>query len=169
MAPSPITSSARLRRSLVGAALVVVFALGLVAGAQLCAPPPPAPEIVLAPCDCPAPAPAPAAPALKRPPAKGLPPAPPPDPEQHRQGLLAWVRGRSPELSACRGPGKTQARISVTIVLAHDRAPQSATASAAPGEVAPETLSCVRTRVAAWQLPAELTAGRRELIFGLTL
>lgn len=60
-------------------------------------------------------------------------------------------------------------RIGVTLVVGENGATQAVTLDTAPGEVPQRTLSCVHGRVAAWTLPRELTAGKRELLFGLSL
>ena len=100
---------------------------------------------------------------------KALPEAPePPDPKT-RKRLLAWVRDHSPELRSCRPSATNTVRLAVTLEIDDEGAVERAKINAPEDDLPRGVLSCLRRRMAEWTPPAELVAGRREVVFGLDL
>ncbi len=96
------------------------------------------------------------------------PPAPPITPRQRKQ-LLAWVRDQSVDLEGCRSAAKETYRLSVTLELDEAGAVTAVRLNAPTAEVPSTVSGCLRQRMRAWAPPPDLVAGRRELVFGLTL
>ncbi|TXD36886.1 hypothetical protein FRC96_09220 [Lujinxingia vulgaris] len=170
------------------AAMAMSFAVGLLLGPRLCAPPP---AEVEAPAPCPEPdtrivercpeepppeveKPAPAKPVkpsraktVKRDPP--LPESPPPTTAEDRQRLLAWARDQSISLQGCtRDPGTTY-RLSVTLTLDEARSINNVSLNAGPDTLDEGLRRCLETRIADWTLPDDLAPAHRRLVFGLTL
>src|SRR5690554_1341706 len=171
------------------AAMAMTFAVGLLLGPRLCAPPaeeqveqPPCPEPatrVVEVCPEAEPPPEVEQPAPQRPakPSRGaavkkdppLPQSPPPTTAEDRQRLLAWARDQSISLQGCpRDPGTTY-RLSVTISLSEDRAISEVSLNAGPDTLTEGLRRCLEGRIADWTLPDDLAPAHRRLVFGLTL
>ncbi|RVU48096.1 hypothetical protein EA187_01265 [Lujinxingia sediminis] len=170
------------------AAMAMSFAVGLLLGPRLCAPPP---AEIEAPAPCPKaqtrivercpeePPPAPTKPAPAKPvkpsrarPVKSdphLPASPPPTSAEDRQRLLAWARDQSISLQGCtRDPGTTY-RLSVTLTLDESRSINDVSLNAGPDALNESLRRCLETRIADWTLPDDLAPAHRRLVFGLTL
>lgn len=166
-----------------GIALVLAFVVGVLVGGQCAQAPPPAPpEPIAATCDpirevvyeCPPepvePTPPPArGAAAAKPKPRALPAAEKPITPQQRQRLLAWVRDQSADLQGCRSAAKDTYRLTVTLAVDEAGKVSQVRFNAPPAELPADVLGCLRDRIRAWTPPTELTEGRRELVFGLTL
>ncbi len=87
-----------------------------------------------------------------------------------RKRLLAWVRDQSDVLKACRDDGQEIYRMAVIMRLdARTGKTKRVDVNASRGVVPGAVLSCVKQKVRSWQPPAELTQGRTQLVFGLTI
>ncbi|RAL24710.1 hypothetical protein DL240_00430 [Lujinxingia litoralis] len=168
------------------AAMAMCFAVGLLLGPRLCAPPtpdaaepvecPPPTERIVEVCpEAPAerekPSPQPAKPSRPAPVKKDppLPPSPPPTSAEDRQRLLSWARDQSLSLQGCpRDTGKTY-RLSVHLELAADRTIEQVNLNAGPEELSEGLSQCLQRRIAAWKLPDDVAPSSQRLVFGLTL
>lgn len=105
-------------------------------------------------------------------PKKALPPAPAPTDPLERQRLLAWVRTQSADLEPCRDNSKNVYRLTVNLHLndtgAITRVDLNTDTSPNTNTASPDTLTCLRNRIATWQPPADLTQNRTRVVFGLT-
>ena len=98
---------------------------------------------------------------------------PPPEPDLDplaRKRLLAWVRDRSDSLKPCRDASQEIYRLAVIMSLeGSSGATRGVKVNASRGEVPSALLTCVKKKIQSWQPPAELTQGRTQIVFGLTL
>lgn len=170
--------------------MLLALGVGILLGAQFCAPPPEEPELCPEPQVriervpyCPPDAPPPEEPeATEPPPPRPAPPVPRPAEEtrtlpesppalgsEERRFLLGWARGQASSLQSCpRDLGRTY-RLAITLDLAAEGGIRSVSINSDDDELPAALSQCLRERIMTWPLPDEFEPRKGRLLFRLTL